>query len=418
MTRDDRTLPFPSIMFKIKSFQRRILLALLGVGLVPAVILLLVGTGLAQYGVTSAGTAGPWSSVGESGQALITAVTEAEVTDSAVLEASRAHQQALSESLRISRVFEIIAQRVFTLLPLFALVLALVIGGLSFWAARQLSRGFSRPIQDLIGWTELIGQNQPLPVPGPDDSRGVREFARLREALRAMADDLERGRREAIQAAKLRSWTDMARKVAHEIKNPLAPMRMAAITVSSAEDADSKEAGAVLLEEIGRLDEMARTFSQFGRMPEGPPSQVDMTELLELLIQQHEGVGPELSFDTTGDLPLITAHYDALLRSFRNLLLNAMDAAGAEGAVQVRAAVEGDILSVEIQDSGPGIPPDDLGRIWEPEFSTKSLGTGLGLPMVRQTIRAHGGRVEGRNNPQGGAVFLIELPLEGRSPQE
>ncbi len=405
-------------MFKIKSFQRRILLALLGIGLIPAVIILLIGTGMAQYGISSTGTAGPWTTVGESGQALINAVAEAEVTDSAVLAASRTHQEALSESLRISRVFEVIAQRILTLVPLFALGLALVIGGMAFWVARQLSRGFSRPIQDLVGWTELIGQNEPLPSPGPADSRGVREFARLRDALRTMADDLERGRREAIQTAKLRSWTDMARKVAHELKNPLAPMRMAATTVSRAEDPSSQEAGTVLLEEIGRLDEMARTFSQFGRMPEGPPSQVDMAELLQLLIQQHQGVGPELSYHAAGKLPLITAHYDALLRSFRNLFLNAIDAAGKGGKVQVRALTEGSCVVVEIQDSGPGIPPEDLPRIWDPEFSTKSRGTGLGLPMVRQTIQAHEGTVEGRNNPQGGAVFLVELPVEGPSPQE
>ena len=86
--------------------------------------------------------------------------------------------------------------------------------------------------------------------------------------------------------------------------------------------------------------------------------------------------------------------------------------------MQVRAALEGNALTVEIQDSGPGIPPHDLDRIWEPEFTTKSRGTGLGLPMVRQTIWAHRGRVEGRNHPDGGAVFLVELPVDGPSPQE
>jgi signal transduction histidine kinase len=228
-----------------------------------------------------------------------------------------------------------------------------------------------------------------------------------------MAEDLEIGRREAIQAAKLRSWTEMARKVAHELKNPLAPMRMAANTVSRVEDQSAQEAGAVLLEEITRLDEMARTFSQFGRMPEGPPSEVDVIELLQLLLQQHEGVGPTLSFESPGELPLVVAHYDALVRCFRNLLLNAIDAAGDDGEVTVRAGLDGELLKIEIQDSGPGIPPEHLEDIWEPEFSTKSRGTGLGLPMVRQTIHAHHGRVQGRNNPQGGAVFLVELPIRG-----
>jgi len=398
-------------MFKIKSFQRRILLALMGVGMVPAALVLLFGTISVWVGVSTTGTAGPWSSLAESGQVLFDAVADAQITDTVVTAAAQAHQGDLSDSLRQSRVFELIADRILTLLPLLALVLAVLIGGLSFWIARQLSRGFSRPINDLMGWTELIGKNEPLPPPGPSDSRGVQEFALLRTALRSMAEDLEEGRRQAIQAAKLRGWTELARRVSHELKNPLTPMRMAATNVSRIEDRAAQEAGAVLLEEITRLDEMARTFSQFGKMPEGPPSEVDMTELLQLLVQQHAGVGPTLTFTPSIDLPLVTAHYDALLRCFRNLLLNAIDAAGEKGEVEVRAWLDDGFVKVEIRDTGPGLPAEHLNEIWEPDFTTKSRGTGLGLPMVKQTIAAHQGRVEGRNNPEGGAVFLVELPM-------
>jgi len=203
----------------------------------------------------------------------------------------------------------------------------------------------------------------------------------------------------------------MARRVAHELKNPLTPMRMAATTAARMETGEAQEAGGVLLEEIARLDEMARTFSQFGKMPEGPPSQVDMTELLQLLVQHHEELGPALSFHRPTDLPFVTAHYDALLRCFRNLLLNAIDAAGEDGRVDVRAWLDQGCVKVEIQDTGSGIPPLHLADIWEPDFTTKSSGTGLGLPMVKQTISALHGRVEGRNNPDGGAVFLVELPV-------
>ncbi|MFH1763154.1 MAG: HAMP domain-containing sensor histidine kinase [Gemmatimonadota bacterium] len=398
-------------MFKIKSFQRRILTALMGVGLVPAALLLLVGTLLVREGVSFTGSAGPWGSLAESGQLLLDAVVEAEVTDTEVIDAARTHREALSRSLRQSQIFEVVADRILALLPLLALGLAVLIAGLSFWVARQLSRGFSRPIQDLVGWTELIGKTEALPPPGPSESRGVQEFTLLRTALRTMETELEDGRREAIQAAKLRSWTDMARRVAHELKNPLTPMRMAASNVSRLENPTAQEAGAVLLEEIARLDEMARTFSQFGKMPEGPRSEVDIAELLQLLVQQHGGVGPVLHFQPPAGLPLVTAHYDALLRCFRNLLLNAIDAAGDRGRVEVRAWLDGEWMKVEIQDTGPGLPPEHLEEIWEPDFSKKSLGTGLGLPMVRHTIAAHQGRVEGRNNPEGGAVFLVELPV-------
>jgi signal transduction histidine kinase len=397
-------------MFKIKSFQRRILLALVGVGLVPAALLLLLGTFAAREAFNAAGTAGPWRSLAESGQVLFQALDSAQIADSSVTSAAQLHREALSQSLRISQVFELVADRILTLLPVVALILAILIGGLAFWVARQLSRGFSRPINDLIGWTGLIGGGEPLPPPGPSETRGVQEFALLRNALRTMARDLEEGRKEAIQAAKLRSWTEMARRVAHELKNPLTPMRMAATNVSRLDHEAAQDAGAILLEEITRLDEMARTFSQFGRMPEGPPSKVDLAELLQLLVEQHADVGPSLTFEANAGLPLVTAHYDALLRCFRNLLLNAMDAAGNGGKVLVRAWLEEGSVKVEIKDTGPGLPPENLQDIWEPDFTTKSQGTGLGLPMVRQTIAAHQGRVEGRNDPEGGAVFLVELP--------
>jgi len=398
-------------MFKIKRFQRRVLLALMGVGLIPTASLLLVGTFIARWAVSKAGSAGPWGSLAASGQLLLEAVADAQVGDTAVMLAAQAHQEALSQSLRFSQMFELVGDRILTLLPLLALVVAILIGGLSYWAARQLSRGFSRPIKDLVGWTELIGRAEPLPPPGPSESRGVQEFALLRNALRIMEKDLEEGRREALQAAKLRSWTEMARRIAHELKNPLAPMRMAASNVSRMESPTAQQAGSVLLEEIARLDEMARTFSQFGRMPEGPPSEVDLAELLRLLLHQHAGEGPVLHFQPLTSLPLVTAHYDAILRCFRNLLLNAIDAAGDEGTVQVRAWLDEGFVKVEIHDTGPGLPPGDIEEIWEPDFSTKSRGTGLGLPMVRQTIAAHQGRVDGRNHPEGGAVFLVELPV-------
>lgn len=403
-------------MFKVKTFQRRILLALLGVGLVPAVLLLLAGTVALREAVTGTGTAGPWGSVAESGQALLDAVEQAQIHDAEVALAARAHQEALSESFRFSRIFSVVAEGVLTLIPLLALAVALLVGGLSYWVARQLSRGFSRPIRDLVGWSQLIAQEQPLPPPGPADTRGVREFAQLREALRQMSGQLEEGRLEALQAAKLRSWTEMTRRVAHELKNPLTPMRLAAESVARLEDRTARVAGEVLLEEIARLEEMARTFAQFGRMPEGPPSEVDLVELLRGLVRHHEGSGSAIHFEPSTGIPPVLAHYDALLRCFRNLLLNAMDAAGPEGQVTVEVSGADDHVRIEIHDTGPGIPEDQLERIWDPDYSTKTGGTGLGLAMVRKTIAVHRGRVEVANRSSGGATFAVELPLGGPHP--
>jgi signal transduction histidine kinase len=342
------------------------------------------------------------------------------MADSTVDEAAEAHREALSESLRFSQMFSLVAGQVRRLATILAVALALIAVALSFWAARQLSRGFSRPIRDLVGWTDLIARDQPLPPPDPRGHRGVQEFALLRNAFRNMAGELEESRRDAIQSAKLRSWTEMARRVAHELKNPLTPMRMAALTIDRMESTVAQEASAVLLEEIARLDEMARAFSQFGRMPEGPPSEVDLGELLEDLVSQHRPIHPSEKGDTArvslrvaSPLPRVLGHYEALVRCFRNLLLNAMEAAGPGGSVEIRAEPTEGGIRVEITDSGPGIPPENLDRIWDPEFTTRNGGTGLGLPMVLQTIQLHHGRIQGGNRPEGGAVFLVYLPTGG-----
>lgn len=404
-------------MFKIKSFQRRILLALFSVALIPTAVLLLAGTLAFRNFVNTTGTAGPWGSIAESGQALLSEIEESGMDDPQLTAAAEVHQKALSESLRLSQIFTFVADRLIALVPLLALAMALLMGGLSFWVAHQLSRGFSRPIRDLVGWTGLIARREALPTQEPTEGRGVQEFALLREALRRMASELEEGRHQAIQAARLRSWTEMARRVAHELKNPLTPMKMAAARVSLMEERGAQEAGSILLEEISRLDDLARTFSQFGRMPEGPASEVDIAELMAGLIRQHEAAGPEIRFQSPGKIPWILGHYEALLRTFRNVLLNAIDAAGKDGIVRIRVWHEESRVRVEIHDSGPGIPPQHLAEIWEPDFTTKSRGTGLGLSMVRQTIQFHHGMVEGRNHPDGGAVFLVEIPLgEPKTP--
>lgn len=400
-------------MFRIKSFQRRILLALLAIGLIPSALLLLAGTQAVRSVVERVGTAGPWGSVAESGQELLARMDTAGVSDPAVLAAAEAHREALSESFRFSQIVSFLGDRILAFLPALVLVLALLIAGLAFWAARQLSRGFSRPIKDLVGWTEIIAHEEPLPPPGPKEPRGVQEFAVLRDALRRMASELEEGRRQALQTARLRSWTEMARRVAHELKNPLTPMQMAASRVSRVDDPAARDAAAVLMEEIGRLDEMARTFSQFGRMPEGVPSEIDLDELMRGLVDQHRSDGTALRYESPPELPMVLGHYEALLRAFRNILVNALEAAGPRGEVRIRVWQEGEAVRVEIHDSGPGIREEDMDRIFDPEFTTKSSGTGLGLPMVRQTVHFHHGTVEGRNHPEGGAVFLVELPLRG-----
>ena len=226
-------------MFLIRSFERRIFLTLLVVAMVPTAITVGAATLVLSEMVSSAGTAGPWDAVAESGRALIDAAAGVPSTPQ-IAEASARHQEALSESVRLSRIYALLADRFLAILPLFGLMVFFLVGVLSFISARLLSRQFSGPIEELVGWAGLIAKAEPLPS---QDVGGAAEFSVLRGALRTMSEQLAEGRRRDIESARLRSWNEMARRVAHELKNPLMPMRMAAVTVSRQDDPETRESG-------------------------------------------------------------------------------------------------------------------------------------------------------------------------------
>lgn len=412
-------------MVTIRSFRSKILLALVAVALVPAGLSIAAGTLVLREVVAASGTAGPWQSVAESGRELLAAVEERAAGTPELEEAARRHREALSESVRLSRLYSVVSDRFLQILPLFAGLLVLVVAALSFAAARVLSRTFSAPIQELVGWTERLARGRPLPDPERVPPAGVREFEQLRSALRSMAHELDEARRRAVENARLRSWTDMARGVAHELKNPLTPMRMAARSVARIDDPRADEASEVLREEIERLDEMARSFSQLGHAPEGPTAEVDLEALLREVVEPFRRETVEIRVRADAEVPAVRGWYEALLRVFRNLVGNAFQAVD-EGPsasdprwieVEIRHRDE-DEVSVTIRDSGPGIPEHALDSIWDPDFTTRRKGTGLGLTLVRQAVEAHEGRVAAANAPEGGAEFEVILPVDGPGDEE
>lgn len=398
---------------RVRSFQGRIFTAILLVVLVPVALAVAGGVVTLRDLGNRSGTLGAWDAVAASGQKLLDAVDRADPADTELRQAATEHRQALSESVRMSRLYVFVAQRFLAVLPLAALVTGLLLASLAFFAARRISRGFGGPIAELAGWTERIARGEPLP---PDGGKGssVEELATLTVALRRMAGELETARRQEIENARMRSWTNLARKVAHEIKNPLTPMRIAAATLTKGREGPEGEAGRVLLEEIQRLDEMARTFSQYGRLPEGPRSQVDLLELMNGLAFQHRS--DAVPVNVSGDAVLVDAHYDALERAFRNLMINAVEAHDGGGCVDVTVSMSDGMARVLVEDRGPGVPPELKDEIWNPDVTTKHRGTGLGLAIVRQTVAHHGGAVSVHDRPGGGASFEVRLPAEIAQP--
>ena len=297
------------------------------------------------------------------------------------------------------------------------IVLGVLVLFLAVRVAGHLSRQLSRPIDELVGWTRLIRRREPLPAGPPP--RGAPEFEALRQAVRELAAALETARERELESERLRAFREVARRVAHEIKNPLTSMRIAVDQLERSLDpsarADGRTATAVEVmgAETDRLERLAREFADFGRLPEGPPSDVDLVELLEELGGTAVPPGVTVDVSASGPSRHLTAHYEPLRRAFANLFRNAGEAMRGSGRIDVtvRPAPAGAGLEVRLADHGPGVPAELKSRLFQPYFTTKTDGTGLGLALVRQTVEAHGGSVGLEDTPGGGATFTVTLPL-------
>lgn len=390
-----------------RPFERRLRTALLLFSLLPSLLLLGTGTLLLYGTVRGTGSPGAWERVAGSGRELLEHAASS--GDPALARAAERHRRELAGSVTQARRWEYLVRRSVVAIPALALLLGVALAWTAARAARGIARGLSRPVDELVGWAERVGRGKALPPPRPGED-GEGEFAVLADAFRRMEAELAASRARELEAERTRSWMRMARSVAHELKNPLTPMRLAVRTLQ-AQPGPAGEALEVIATESARLEELARSFAQFARLPEGPTSEIDLREMLDYLLRSHlpPGVSPRLRAPV--DLPRVQGHHDALSRAFANLLLNAAEAMRGEGAVTVVLRVLGEAVEARISDTGPGIAAEHMERIWEPDFTTRARGTGLGLALVRQTVQAHGGRVDARNRPEGGAEFRVVLPL-------
>jgi signal transduction histidine kinase len=273
----------------------------------------------------------------------------------------------------------------------------------------HLSRQLSRPIEELIGWTGNIRRNEPLPPDRP--RRGAPEFQALRTALREMADSLERARAQELEAERLRAFRETARRVAHEMKNPLTPIRLAVSQLSRTPSPSQEEAIDVLVAETERLEGLAREFTEFGRLPEGPAAPVDIPELLDELARTTLPTTMRSRITLDPATPSLLGHYDPLRRAFSNIIRNAVEACDGTGEIEIIAGADapGPGVRIEFRDHGPGVPPEIRDRIFDPYTTAKAGGTGLGLALAKQTVDLHRGTIQVGETPGGGATFTIRL---------
>ena len=392
------------------SFRQRIFLVLAALTAVPTVLAVIGWAVAVRADAPSAGARVSLEQVAVSARQMLERVdTLALAPDERA--AVRHHLAEISNAVTLARRAETYLRYytggfVAVVLALGALVLFTAVR-----VAGHLSRQLSRPIDELVGWTRLIRRRLPLPAGPP--SRGAPEFDALRQALRELVAAIEAAREHELESERLRAFREVARRVAHEIKNPLTSMRIAVDQLGrSGGQADGRTAMAidVLSAETDRLDRLAREFADFGRLPEGAQSEVDLVELLEELGRTAVPDDVRVRVRGNGGRRALLGHYDPLRRAFSNLLRNASEAMEGRGEIDIAVSGDGGRLVVTVADHGPGIADELRQRVFEPYFTTKSDGTGLGLALVRQTLEAHRATISVEETPGGGATFTIVFP--------
>ncbi|MFZ5440803.1 MAG: ATP-binding protein [Myxococcota bacterium] len=306
------------------------------------------------------------------------------------------------------------------LLPVVAIGVGLLATGL---AARSL-----RPVRKLIEAVSRIRRGDfeaKIGVEGQDEIAVLaREFDAMARALKEREAQLQEKQRQLLHAERLAAVGRVSAQVAHEIRNPLSSIglnvemlqdQLGEVQFGSVEDA--KEATHLLtsvLREVDRLTEITEDYLRLARLPEPVKRQEDLKRLLEEVLgfshEELERAGLTV-VQSLGDQPLLVSGDEGQLRQvFLNLIRNAREAmAGAKGTLTVSAALELSNVLVRITDSGPGIPEEVRPRLFEPFFTTKQGGTGLGLPLSRQIVEAHGGRIDVESGPAG-TTFLLTFP--------
>jgi len=221
----------------------------------------------------------------------------------------------------------------------------------------------------------------------------------------------------AQMRARLESMAEMAAAIAHEIRNPLASIKGASTLLSGElegiRDPRAWEHLTIIREEIDRLQGILETFQYFTKPIPIEKEPVSINRILEKTVKLVElnPVGLKITLDFSEHLPMVQADASLLKQVFLNLVKNACEACGNDGRLLIRTELSPSAIRILFRDNGPGIPPESLRRIFQPFFTTKAKGMGVGLAISEKIVRAHGGRIEARNLDPRGAEFSILLPV-------
>ena len=295
-----------------------------------------------------------------------------------------------------------------------ALIFVFCGAGLGYWLAERIAD----PVSRLTRATKRLSRGD-LDVRVAATSSD--EFRRLVDDFNRMAAELKRQRAELERTHRLEAWAEIARQVAHEIKNPLTPIQLNAehlrrVHADCGEPLSPvlQECVATILQQVTLLRQIASEFSNFASSPVARPGPVDLRQLLGVIIQPYrQGLAGRVTFDIDlpPDLPDAWADRTLITRALTNIVENALHAMPDHGTVTVVARGEGRTVRVRVSDTGIGMDADALARAFEPYFSTKPTGTGLGLPIAKRNVEVNGGTVTVTSEPGHGTTVEMTLPI-------
>lgn len=294
--------------------------------------------------------------------------------------------------------------------------LAAVVGGglvLSLLVGALLARRTTQPLEALTRGAQAVAAGA---LQTRVETRAPGEVGVLVEAFNRMTSELGSTTRALVKAERVAAWEEVARSLAHELKNPLTPLQMSLETLSAAHAASSprfaelfQESAPAMREEVERLKRTVDAFARFARLPPYVPVELDLGAWAEQALLLYGASGQREASLEKG--LLVQADRDQLAQVLHNLLKNAEEAAGAAAPwVAVRVYQEGAAAVLEVEDAGPGVKEAERERIFEPHFSRKPGGTGLGLAIARRIATEHEGTLEVQGSRRGGARFRLLLP--------
>jgi two-component system, NtrC family, nitrogen regulation sensor histidine kinase NtrY len=295
---------------------------------------------------------------------------------------------------------------------------AILVGLLVTW---WVSRRITRPVEELAdGARDVASGRWDTQI----DVKGTDEIGQLATAFNDMTRTLASQKEKLVQTERVAAWRELARRLAHELRNPLFPLQ---ITVENLQRARQlgpvqfqevfNEATATLKAELANLNTIIGRFSDFSKMPAPQLTQVNINEVLRNAVRlfepQFTAVGkPSITTEyfLSESLPEIDADPDLLHRAFQNLVLNALDAMPAGGTLTLRTSNREDTVRIEVSDTGKGLTPEECSRLFTPYYTTKQQGTGLGLAIVQSVVSDHLGTISVTSEEGRGATFRIDLP--------